>query len=192
MLRATASTLGLLALIAAAVVGMLASVGVFGEKAPASLRSGACEADALKQAERTAAGVGEAVRTGDVSWTVTDARRTTELHKRMPPPETKHGNFVVVSFTVENVSEQPVTLTEESAILFDQEGRKCPAHAWLNSGILEPEKNILFNERSLLDPGETEEGRVNFLVQEDSSGFKVLFGDTDPTADEERYVDLSF
>jgi hypothetical protein len=195
VMRAAAGVLGLGVLMGAFVVGMLASAGVFGASAPADFPSGrprSAPAGQVEQAERTAVAVGEAVRAGNVRWTVTDVHRTTELRKHTPPPSTYSGNFVVVSFTVENVSERPVTLTEESTALIDAEGREFPARAYLNSGYLAPEENVLFGERSLLHPGETAEGKVNFLVLEGASGLKARLGDTDPTVENEAYVDLGF
>lgn len=193
MLRTAASALGIFAMIAAIVVGALAAVGVFGDEPTRSRTSGPQPAAAeITRAELTAGVVEKPVTAGDVSWTVTGAHRTSELHKDTPPPETETGNFVVVTFTVENVSEEPVTLTEESVALIDEKGRKFPARAFLNSGYVDPEKNILFNEMSLLEPGVTREGRVNFVVSADASGFKAQLGDADPTVNEERYVDLGF
>jgi len=194
VVRIIASTLGLFALFAAAVVGMLAAVGTFGgDTSPTSLPGGfeTIVEDPDIYSAQTAA-IGETVRAGDVSWTVTDARRETELRKYTFPRTTTHGHFVVVSFTVENTSEQPVTLTEDAVFLLDEERRKYPARAYLNSPYVEPEKDILFTERSLLKPGETREGRVNFAVEPGASGFKIQLGDTDPTVDEERFVDLGF
>ena len=193
MLRAAASALGILAMIAAIVVGALAAAGVFSDAATSSRTSGPQPAAAeTNRAELTTSVARKSVTAGDVSWTVTGARRTSELHKDTPPPKTETGSFVVMTFTVENVSGEPVTLSEESVALIDEEGHKFLAHAFLNSGYLDPEKNILFNERSLLEPGVTREGKVNFAVSADTSGFKAQLGDADPTVNEERYVDLGF
>ena len=193
-MRAAAGVLGLVALFVAAVVGMLAAAGILGGNVPASSPSGGPRVRVIEQVgqvEQTAK-IGETVTAGDLSWTVTDAYRTTELRKDTPPPETVFGDFVVVNFTVENVSDEPVTLTEDSIALVDGEGRKFPALAFYNSPYMEPEKAILFNERSLLDPGETKEGRVNFRLAEGStvSDLKVQLGDADQTVNEEKYVDL--
>ena len=197
MVRAAAGVLGLVALFVAAVVGMLAAAGILGGNVPASSPSGGPRVRTVEQVEQikqTAAKTGENVSAGNLSWAVTDAYRTTELHKATPPPETVHGDFVIVTFTVKNTSDEPITLTEDSVALIDGEGRKFPAYAFDNSPYMEPEKAILFNERSLLDPGKTEEGQVNFRLAEgsSSSNFKVQLGDADPIVNEEKYVDLGF
>ncbi len=187
MLRAFAGVLGILALLAAAVVGTLASVLPVGTDTPAELPGGfetVLPEEAL-QIQRPPASVGETVRAGDVSWSVTDARLQRELRKYTYPRTTEHGHFVVVSFTVENVSEEPVTLTEDAVFLLDDERRKYPARAYLNSPYVPPEKDVLFTEHGLLEPGEKKEGRVNFAIEPGASGFLLRLGDTDP-----RFVEL--
>ena len=196
-MRAAAGVLGLVALFVAAVVGMLAATGILGGNVPASSASGGPRprpVEQVEQVKQTAAKIGETATAGNLSWTVTDAYRTNELRKATPPPETVYGDFVVVTFTVKNTSEEPVTLGEDSVALIDGDGRKFPAYPFYNSPYMEPEKAILFNEKSLLHPGETEEGRVNFRLAEGNaaSNFKVQLGDADPTVNEEKYVDLGF
>lgn len=194
-MRIVASALGLLALFAAAVVGMLASVGTLGEDTAAESLPGDFETVMEEEAvrgERTAAPVGETVPAGDVAWTITDARRTTQLRTYTLPRTTRDGHFVVLRFTVENTTEETVTLPEDAIFLLDEKGRKYLAHAYLNSPYVPPEKDLLFTERSLLEPGESREGRVNFAVTADASGLKARLGDTDPTVDDDRFVSLGF
>jgi hypothetical protein len=74
--------------------------------------------------------------------------------------------------------------------LIDNEGRRFPAEAALNSGYLPHDLNILFNERSLLEPGTTREGEVNFELPVGASGLVLELGDTDPNVDEEQHVAL--
>ena len=70
--------------------------------------------------------------------------------------------------------------------------------ASVNGEFVPPIKNPLFTEEGLLDPGEKVEGRVNFDLQIpfgedptlDLSGFELELGDGDPTAQEEKSVDL--
>ncbi len=190
-------TLGLVALLIAIVVGMLASFGAFGKKAPVSSTLPGLEAAKATQQQtelggQTAATIGETVTAGDVSWTVTDAREETELHSYTFPPENLPGHFVSIDFTVENVSERPATLTKDTITLFDAEGNKFRAEPDRNDSFIVPEKNLLFTEHGLLKPGETKEGKVNFEVLQNSSGFRAHLGDTDPTVSEGEYVDLGF
>lgn len=144
-----------------------------------------------QQAGQTA-GIGETVVAGDVSWVVSDASRETELHSYTFPPHSVPGNYVSVDFTVENISDRPVTLTGDTISLFDAEGNEFRPEPDRNSTFVRPELNILFNEHSLIQPGESKEGRVNFGVLPNSSGLRALLGDTDPSVSEGRYVDLGF
>lgn len=192
-MRAFFGTLGLIGLVLAMVVGMFAAFGAFGEKV--TLSSPTAELDALPeqtvQSEpTTAARTGEAVTTGDVSWTVSDASRESELRRYTFPPKTFPGDYVSIDFTVENVSDEPVTLNDETITLVDSKGNEYRAEAARNNAVVEPDKNLLFGEESLLEPGETKEGKVNFEVLAASSGFKALLGGTDPTVSERRAVDL--
>ena len=178
-MRTVAGMLGLVALGVAVVVGTFATFGAFGKKTPQEGSAGVgLEA------------IGETVRAGDVSWTVTDASQETELRSYTFPPNTVPGNYVSMDFTVENVSEEPVTLTGDTIALFDASGTEYRPQPDRNSTFVRPELNIVFNEGSLLKPGETKEGRVNFEVLPDSSGFVALLGATDPTLNEGEYVDL--
>ena len=187
--------LGLVALLMAIVVGTLAAFGTFGAKSSTS--STIVDMEAVPEEQTTQGGqatpatsIGQAVTLGDVSWTVTDASKKSELHRYTFPPKTTPGNFVSVDFTVENVSNQPVTLTDEVIALFDSQGNEYRPAADRNDAYVENDKNLLFNEEGLLEPGETKEGEVNFQVLPNSSGFKVRLEGTNPNANEERYVNL--
>lgn len=193
--------LGLIALFIAMALGLLATFGVFGQKpleafsgkTPVGSQPSGSEgttAEGVNQLKQRAANIGETVTAGDLSWTITDARRTSEINKKTPPPKTKSGNFVVVDFTVKNTSERPVTLTSEFLPLFSDDGRKFTPQSAANGGYVEDDKNILFNERSLLQPGETREGRVNIELPLNTSASVVQLGDNDPNVNEEKYVDL--
>ena len=199
MMRSIFGTLGLVALFVAIIVGMLAAFGAFGEKTPiASTSSTVVGLEAMpeqtRQIEETVsvADIGETVTTDDLSWTVTDARPESELHKYTYPPATRSGAFVTMAFTAKNVSEQPVTLTGETITLLDSAGNEFRPEPDHNDAFVEPEKNLLFSESGLIEPGVTKEGRVNFEVLPGSSGFRVHLGDNDPNASGGRYVDLGF
>ena len=139
-----------------------------------------------------AASIGETVTAEDVSWAVTNASRENELRTYTFPSKSVPGSYVSIDFTVENVSDEPVTLTGDTIALFDAEGNEFRPEPDRNSTFIEPDLNILFNEKSLIEPGATKEGRANVGVLPNSSGFRALLGDTDPNASEGRYVDLGF
>jgi hypothetical protein len=195
---------GILALLAAFVVGGLAATGVLSDAAT-SAGVGGSEAEAETRAgERTTVSVEESAQAGALSWTISEARRTGEIRSYTYPPTTLHGDFVIITFTVENTSDGPITLTDEEMALVDEETGTAggptaggPA-ASVNGEYVPPTKNPLFTEEGLLDPGEKTEGRVNFDLSVpfgqdptlDLTGFELELGDGDPTAEEERRVDL--
>jgi hypothetical protein len=195
VIRNAAGVLGIIGLFAAIVLGMLATFGFFGPKAPVggpvSAEQEAKTVTTNRRAEE-AVPVGATVRAGDVSWTVTDTFPKDEVSKYTFPPETIRGSFVRLDFTVENVSDQPVTLTDETIALYDAAGTEYLPEADRNSSFVLPRYNILFNELGLLEPGETREGKVNFGVLPNAEGFVARLGDTDPTVREEKYVELGF
>ena len=202
MLRLVASALGLVALVAAMVVGALAATGVLGEAATSSRVGGSQvetpeEPTLVKPETRS---IDSSAVAGKLSWTVDEARLTNVVRGFALPPDPLRGNIVVVTFSVENVSDGPVTLNPESLVIVDEEGRKSPPAASVNTEYVVPKYAILFNEGGLLDPGEKKEGKVVFDLSvpfgvnptADLSGFRLQLGDGDPTKKEEKYVDLGF
>ena len=196
MMRNLAAVLGLVALGVAIVVGTWAAFGTIGKKAPTGSSVGSIEAtpEQTKQGGQTTAGasIGQNVTTGSIQWTITGAKQETELHRFTIPPHTEHGDFVVLTFTAENLSQLPITLDSDQVTLVDSEGNEFRAVADRNSAYVVPEKDILFNERSLLEPGESKEGEVNFEVLPTSSGFQAYLQDTAPHGSKGESVDLGF
>jgi hypothetical protein len=193
VLRNAAGVLGLIGLFAAIVLGMLATFGFFGPKASERASVSAeqeAPAETHNPRAEQATAVGETVRAGGLSWTVIDAYPKDEVSKYTFPPETIRDSFVRLDFTVKNVSDRPVTLTDETIVLYDAAGTEYLPEADRNSSFVLPKYNILFNELGLLQPGETREGKVNFGVLPNAEGFVAQLGDTDPTLHEEKYVDL--
>jgi hypothetical protein len=189
---------GMLGLVTLFIVMAVGGYGAFVNKQPAGYGT---VADQVATEEATnqqagqnqqAASIGETVTAGDVSWAVTNVSRENELRTYTFPPKSVPGSYVSIDFTVENVSDEPVTLTGDTIALFDAEGNEFRPEPDRNSTFIEPDLNILFNEKSLIAPGATKEGRANFGVLPNSSGFRALLGDTDPNASEARYVDLGF
>jgi hypothetical protein len=202
VLRLVASALGLVALVAAMVVGALAATGVLGEAATSSRVGGSQvetpeEPTLVKPETRS---IDSSAVAGKLSWTVDEARLTNVVRGFALPPDPLRGNIVVVTFSVENVSDGPVTLAPESLVIVDEEGRKSPPAASVNTEYVVPKYAILFNEGGLLDPGEKKEGKVVFDLSvpfgvnpsADLSGFRLQLGDGEPTKKEEKYVDLGF
>ncbi len=202
VVRTLGSALGILAFVGAIVVGSLAATGVLSDAAQ-SFQVGGSEVNivpATRQFEPKTDFIGETVSAGELTWTIETARQTTEVKGFAFPPAPLRGNLVVANFTVENASDGPVTLTPESLVLVDEEGRESPPAAADNTEYVVPRYAILFNERGLLDPGEEREGKVIYNLEvpfgvnpeADLSGFRLRLGDGDPTVSEEEYVDLGF
>ena len=195
MTRSAFGMLGLIALGAAIVVGTFAA---FSKSEPDTFSSPVISLDAMPNEVRPSAltadtaSIEEPVTAGDVSWTITDANKVHEVSKYTFPPATEPGDFVTLTFEVENVSEEPVTLAEEELTLIDNEGRVYRAEPDINDAFVEHEKNVLFGEASLFEPDQKKEGKANFQVLPEASGFRAHLGDTDPTTSEGEYVDLRF
>ncbi len=150
MVLKIASTLGIGLLLVAILVGLYAAFGGLGAKASREEADIGPGFDAPSgtpkqqgQGPETSP-IGETVIAEDAAWTVTDAYPETELHRYTFPPHTEHGSYVSLEFVVENVSDRPLTLTDESIILFDAVGNQFEPEADRNNGYVEPEKNLLF------------------------------------------------
>jgi hypothetical protein len=198
--RSVFGTLGIIALFVAMALGLLASYGAFAEKPliafsgqtpPGSEPGGTTTTKQVSQIKQRAIPIGETATTGNLTWTVTDAHKASEIHKPMPPPPmTRSGNFVTVSFTVKNVSEGPVTLTPDMLTLFSNDGHKFSPQSKDNGGWIEADKNILFGEASLIQPGDTKEGEANIELPAGVSVSALQVGDTKQRASSEGYVNL--
>lgn len=198
--------LGIAALAAALVAGTLATiwgVGAGGTVGKPSIQGRTIVAPA--QAKLSLAvkpskfiGVGQKTTAGALSWTVTGVRTVKELHTYTSPPGTQSGDFLVVSYTVKNVSRIPVTLTDNSLVLIYRNARsKRLPSAVINTQYVSPAKDLLFTKESLLNPGETKKGEVNFDLSPFGSippaslaGFALQLGDANPNVHEEKYVKL--
>lgn len=194
MIKNLSAFLGLLTLLAATIIGMLAVTGIIGnnvsQKAPQFVEI----AERVQREE-----VGRTVVSGDVRWTVHEARLTNVLHAYAFPPGIQTGAFVQLTFTAENISDIPVTLDAESVALA-MDGLEDPADSDVNAQYVRPHLNILFNELSLIHPGESKEGKVNFDLQvpfeiesvEEVSTVTVILRDTDPTVERAEEIELRF
>lgn len=195
MVKNAAGALGIVGLFTAIVLGMLATFGIFGLGASvgSSIPPGQeAPMGATNERADQAASVGETVSAGDVSWTVTGAFSKDEVSTYTFPPQTVRGSYVHMDFIVENVSDRPVTLTDETIIVYDAAETEYLPEPDRNSAYVPPRYNILFNELGLLHPGETKEGKVNFEVLPNAGGFVAQLGGTDPTVSKGEYVDLGF
>src|SRR5215203_599730 len=109
---------GMLGLVTLFIVMAVGGYGAFVNKQPAgygTVASQEASGEATNQQagqNQHAASIGETVTAEDVSWAVTNASRENELRTYTFPPKSVPGSYVSIDFTVENVSDEPVTLTE--------------------------------------------------------------------------------
>lgn len=201
MVKNIFGTLGLLALIAAIAIGSLAALGIISD-APAQFGVGKSEAE-IKQAsarvDQTSKTFDKFLEAGDLTWEIGKVSRVAKLKTYNYPPSTIHGNFLVVTFSVTNTSNVPITLGDHSIVLKDTTGLMDRPAASVNSGFVVPRKNILFNRESLLKPGQKKEGTVNFDLsvpfgtdpKADLKGFSLELDDGDPTVKKEKELELN-
>lgn len=143
-----------------------------------------------KEKEDPVVGIGESLEVGDVQWTVTNARRETQLSQESFGQfgDTKQGNFVVVDLSFRNNDSDPASLTTNSLTLLDSGGRESQTDTD-TFGYIEPDRNILLEQ---INPGVTKEGTVIFTVSPDASGFRLQLGDAALFSNEQGVVDLGF
>src|SRR5215217_6865589 len=147
---------GMLGLVTLFIVMAVGGYGAFVNKQPAGYGTVAGQeatGEATNQQagqNQQAASIGETVTAGDVSWAVTNASRENELRTYTFPPKSVPGSYVSLDF-----SDEPVTLTGDTIALFDAEGNEFRPEPDRNSTFIEPDLNILFNEKSLIEPGAT-------------------------------------
>jgi hypothetical protein len=143
-----------------------------------------------RKAQQAAVDIGQPVRVGDVTWTVTNARQVSEIKEKGFGEfgETKRGNFVIVDFNFTNNSSEAVTLDSASLSLIDSSGNKSEVDPD-NSTYVPAHKDIFLEN---VNPGVTRPGEVIFTVAPDASGFKLQVGDTNPFTDKNGYIDLGF
>lgn len=123
--------------------------------------------------------VGETAEIGGVSWTVTDARTTTELSSEF---ETLEGNFVVVDVSFMNNSDEVATLDSGSLAIVDSEGNTNEASTDA-SLIVDPDMDTFLSE---VNPGVTQDATVAFEVAPNAEGLVLRANDAQPLS--ENYV----
>lgn len=198
-MRSFAGMVGILALVAASLIGALAASGVLSEAATSTGVGGSQVERKVAEGENTTVSLDKSVKVGDLDWTISKARLTHKLRTYTYPKSSTTGDFIVVTFTVKNTSDGPITLSEADMVLRDKKtGIQGHPAADINSQYVPPIKDLLFPEERLLEPGEKEEGRVNFDLSvpfgenptTDLKGFELVLGDGDPTVKAEKSVDL--
>lgn len=146
MIRNFAGLLGLVALLAATVIGMLVVAGFIAPGTPEKSSRFINVRQAEKEVEKQT--IDTTIEVGDVSWTIHEAKLTNVISTYTFPPTTQTSTFVEITFTAENISDIPITLEGESVVLVGPEGQEDPANADTNAKFVRPELNILDQEES--------------------------------------------
>lgn len=203
-MRSFAGMVGILALVAACIIGALAATGVLSAAATNAGVGGSRVETKTAEGKSKTVQLDKTVKAGDLTWHISKARKTHELHTYTYPKSSARGDFIVIDFSVKNTSDGPITLSEEDMALRDKATGIVggplaggPA-ASVNGEYVPPTKDILFSEERLLAPGEKKQGRVNFDLSvpfgqnptTDLKGFELVLGDGNPNVKEEKSLDL--
>jgi hypothetical protein len=137
-------------------------------------------------AEPTVA-VGQPLTVGNAEWTVTYAYPTNQLISYVDS-STKQGNFVVVDFQFKNNSNEGVTVSPESLVLFDGNGGKSKFDTD-TFFYIDSSQNIFLVE---VGPGDSREGEVIFKVAPEISRFRLQLREANPFSNNSGYVNLGF
>jgi len=144
---------------------------------PAANEAGATDSEQPAEAaepEEQVAKVGDALKVGDLVFTVNDAAMTTELKS---PFGSKTGNWMVVTVTVKNESKEAVTIDSSFFKLLESDGTVYETDS---DGLmyLEPEDNFFLEK---INPKLEKQGKVLFAIPEGVTGLQLqvqtgLFG----------------
>jgi uncharacterized protein DUF4352 len=115
--------------------------------------------------------VGQEVRVGDLSYTVTKAQRKTQLRDTYGIEPPLKRNFIVVDFVFPNNGDEPVTASDIGLYIYDSKGHQFETDTDASLGYIPEQKNILLLDR--INPGLSKEFRVVYTVPPDAKGFEV-------------------
>lgn len=117
------------------------------------------------------ASVGEEVVVGEVAYTVTRAWQETRLEDPSGFEEPLEGNFVLVDFTVENRSDEPMSVSDIGLYVYDDQGRQFETETEVPFGYIPEDRDLFLIDR--INPGLSQDVRVVFTVPPDASGFEM-------------------
>ena len=123
------------------------------------------------QGGQAPASIGESVIVGDVAYTVTRAIQETRLEDPSGFSEPLEGNFVVVDFTVENLGDEPMSVSDIGLYIYDSQGRQFETEQDVPFGYIPENKDLFLIDR--VNPGLSQEVRVVFSVPPDATGLEL-------------------
>lgn len=122
------------------------------------------------QEQAEVAGTGEEVPVGDVSYTVTDAERVSQLEDPFGLDEPLTGNFIFVSFTFANNGSEPVTVSDLGLYLYDSQERQYETDS--DAVFYLPDDTSLFM-LDRVNPGLTQDIQTVYAVPPEAEGFEL-------------------
>jgi hypothetical protein len=122
------------------------------------------------QEEDETASIGEEVSVGDVSYTVTDAERVSQLEDPYGLDKPLTGNFVLVSFTFTNNGSDPATVSDIGMYLYDDEGNRYETDG--NAALYLPEDTNMFM-LDRVNPGVSQEVQTLYEIPPDAPGLEL-------------------
>ncbi|CAN5818078.1 hypothetical protein BH20ACT11_BH20ACT11_08800 [soil metagenome] len=122
------------------------------------------------QEETETASIGEEVSVGDVSYTVTDAERVSQLEDPYGLDEPLTGNFMLVSFTFTNNGSDPATVSDIGMYLYDEEGNQYETDS--DAALYLPEDTSMFM-LDRVNPGLSQEVQTLYEIPPNAEGFEL-------------------
>ena len=162
------------------VIGFVGCLALFGGSGGGGGGGGDGQLSREEVKER-AVPMGDPVRAGDLTWTVTGA---VQQEQRSDLGERRRGNFIVVELTVRNGGDEAITVDSASLAILDDQGRTHEA----DTDAYVPSRLDLFLQQ--INPGVTQQARVVFNIAPDATGLILRLGDGDPFTETNGYVNL--
>ncbi len=181
--------LGCLGIVGLLVVLIIVAVVAIGGGGGETAGGGAGGGQQDQGQKKAPAGIGEEVVVGDAAYTVTRAWRETELRDPSGFEEPVQGNFVMVDFTVENMGEEPMSVSDIGLYVYDGQGREFETESDVPFGAIPENKDLFLLDR--INPGLSQEARVVFSVPPDAKGFEMEVS-SGLFASETRRISLGF
>jgi hypothetical protein len=135
------------------------------------------------------ASIGEKVVVGDSAYTVTNAQQETRLESPNGFDRPMTGNFLVVDFTVENLGDEPMTVSDIGLYVYDDQDRQFETETDVPLGYIPESKDLYLLDR--INPGLSQSVRVVFSVPPDSQGYEMEVS-SGMLASETRRISLGF
>ncbi|CAN5709977.1 hypothetical protein BH20ACT11_BH20ACT11_16530 [soil metagenome] len=116
------------------------------------------------------ASIGDEVSVGDVSYTVTDAERITQLEDPYGIDEPLTGNFMLVSFTFSNNGSEPVTVSDLGMYLYDDQGNQYETDS--DAAFYLPDDTAMYM-LDRVNPGLSQDVQTLYAVPPEANGFEL-------------------